>query len=147
MARCTASTKGGKRCRRKPAAGTERCHPHSAAADVGRPDSLTEDAERRIVQAVRAGATREVAARAAGCSRRRLQRWLARGGGGDAPDHFRRLAEQVDQAGAPREVEALARIAVAGRDDWRAEAWYLRYVAGYPDRHELTGPDGGHWRS
>ena len=28
---------------------------------------------------------------------------------------------------------------MAGRDDWNAEAWYLRFVRGYPDRHEHTG--------
>src|SRR5918995_2427425 len=140
MARCTAQTQSGKRCRRRPATGAERCHAHSDAVDVGRPDGLTEEAERLVVQAVRAGATREIAARTAGVSRRTVQRWLARGDADDAPDHFRRVAEAVERAGAQREVEALERIAIAGRDDWKAEAWYLRYVAGYPDRHEHSGP-------
>jgi Homeodomain-like domain len=139
VARCTAKTKSGKRCRRRPAAGTERCHAHSGTDDVGAPDGLTADAERRIVQAVRAGATREVAAAAAGVSRRTLQRWLARGVADDAPPRFRRFALAVGEAGAQREVEALARIALAGRDDWKADAWYLRFVRGYPERHEHSG--------
>jgi Homeodomain-like domain len=139
VGRCSAKTKSGKRCRRRPAAGGERCHAHSGADDVGAPDGLTPEAERRIVQAVRTGATREVAAAAAGVSRRTLQRWLARGAVEDAPEHFRRLAAAVDQAGAQREVEALARIAMAGRDDWKADAWYLRFVRGYPAHHEHSG--------
>jgi hypothetical protein len=120
-------------------AGADRCHAHSGAEDIGPPDGLTADAERRIVQAVRAGATREVAAAAAGVSRRTLQRWLARGVADDAPDRFLRFAVTVGEAGAQREVEALARIALAGRDDWKADAWFLRFARGYPARHEHSG--------
>jgi hypothetical protein len=96
MGRCTAKTKSGSCCKRRPAAGAERCHAHSGADDVGTPDGLTAEAEQRIVKAVRDGATREVAAAAAGVSRRTLQRWLAAGRAEDAPEHLRRLAEAVE---------------------------------------------------
>jgi hypothetical protein len=110
---------------------------------TGRPDGLTPAVERRIVKAVRDGATRDVAAAAAGVRRRTLQRWLGRASDDNAPERFRRLAEAVDQAGAQREVQAHTRISKAGADDWRAEAWFLRFVRGYPARHEHSGRDGG----
>ena len=141
MARCTAKTAAGKRCRRKAGDGG-RCHAHSGAPDVGRPDVLTANDHEQIVRAVRTGAGREVAARAAGIDVRTLQRWLARGSDEDADERFRALARDVERAGGQREVQAHAHMARAGRDDWRAELACLRYVRGCPARHEHSGPDG-----
>jgi hypothetical protein len=140
VARCTANTRAGNRCRRKAGDGG-RCHAHSAP-DVGRPDGLTAAAHEQIVRAARTGAGREVAAQAAGIDVRTLQRWLARGSDDDADERFRRLAADVERAGAQREVQAHAHMARAGADDWRAELAYLRYVRGYPVRHEHSGPGG-----
>jgi hypothetical protein len=142
VARCTAKTRAGTRCRRKAGDGGC-CHAHSGAVDVGRPDGLTAAVHERIVRAVRVGAGREVAAQEAGVDVRTLQRWLARGAGEDADERFRALAVEVERAGAQREIQAHAHIARAGAEDWRAEAWYLRYVRGYAGRHEHSGPDGG----
>ena len=142
MARCTAKTAAGKRCRRK-AGDAGRCHAHSDAPNVGRPDGLTANVHEQIVRAVRTGAGREVAAQAAGIDVRTLQRWLARGADENADERFRALAVDVERAGAQREVQAHAHMARAGADDWRAELAYLRYVRGLPARHEHSGPQGG----
>jgi hypothetical protein len=112
---------------------------------TGRPTKLTAKAAERIVAAVRAGATRQVAAEVAGVARSTLQLWVAKGQGTRAPKAHRDLVEQLTAAVAQREVQAHAHIARAGTTDWRADAWYLAYVRGYrlTSRHELTGPDGG----
>jgi hypothetical protein len=112
---------------------------------TGRPTKLTAKAAERIVAAVRTGASRQVAADAAGVSRSTLQLWLAKGQGPRAPKAHRELVDALAAAEAQREVRAHAHIARAGQEDWRAEAWYLAYVRGYrlTSRHELTGPDGG----
>jgi hypothetical protein len=102
---------------------------------VARPSKLTEDRADRIVQAVRLGASQETAAQAAGVAGRTLRRWLAAGQAPRSRGRYRQLAERVAEAEAQREVQALARIAQAERDDWRAAAWYLERVRGYPERH------------
>jgi hypothetical protein len=115
------------------------------AKAIGRPTKLSAQRSERIVAAVRAGASQQVAAEAAGVARSTLRLWLAKGRSARASKAHRELVEAVERAGAQREVQAHAHIARAGAEDWRAEAWYLMYVRGYRHtaRHELTGPDGG----
>jgi len=52
--RCTATTKQGTPCQNRPMAGHEVCQPHSGG-QVGRRSKLTDDLEREILDAVRAG--------------------------------------------------------------------------------------------
>jgi len=111
---------------------------------VGRPTKLTKARAERIVAAVGVGAPRHVAAQSAGIARSTLQQWLARGESSNAPQLYRRFAEDLREAEAGREVEALQNIAAAAREDWRADAWYLTHARdGYSKRHELSGPAGG----
>jgi hypothetical protein len=89
--RCTATTKAGKGCRRRPAPGGDRCAVHNGE----QLDGLTPKVHERVVQAIRLGLPRELAAEAAGIDERTLYRWLQRAAGDDAPDRFRALAEDV----------------------------------------------------
>jgi hypothetical protein len=84
---------------------------------MARPTKLTKARREKILAAVRAGATRELAARAGGVSRSTLQVWIARGGD---------FADEVAAAEARWELGALGRITRAGVEgDWRALTWLL----------------------
>jgi len=83
---CRATTKAGRPCARPAMGGTELCHAHRGVA-VGRPSKLTDELERRLCDALRAGNHLEVAARYAGVSRSTLHRWLA-----VRPEHVVELA-------------------------------------------------------
>lgn len=63
------------------------------AAKKGRPEKLTAAVQARVVDAIRAGASREKAAQAAGIDRSTLQRYLARGQGPRAPVRFQKFVE------------------------------------------------------
>jgi hypothetical protein len=89
--KCAATTKSGKSCRRRPAPGAERCAVHAGE----QLDGLTPETHELVVQAIRLGLPRELAAGAAGIGSRTLYRWLQRGEADDAPDRFRTLAEDV----------------------------------------------------
>jgi hypothetical protein len=140
--RCTATTKAGKRCRRRPAAGGGRCAVHSG----GQLDGLTPAVQERVCQALRAGAHMEQAATFAGVHRATVHRWLARGESDDAPERFRDFAAAVREAEAGFEIASLALIARAGDEDWRARAWLVerRHPRRWGRRKalELSGPDG-----
>jgi hypothetical protein len=111
--RCTATTKAGKRCRRRPAAGGGRCAVHSG----GQLDGLTPAVQERVCQALRAGAHMEQAATFAGVHRATVHRWLARGESDDAPERFRDFAAAVREAEAGFEIASLALIARAGDEE------------------------------
>jgi hypothetical protein len=121
------------------------------AARGGRPHWLTREAEQRTLDAIRAGATMEDAAAAAGVSRRTLHRWTARGQGDDAPAPFRQFAEAVEHARASARVSAIRTIRRAmDEGDWgtrlRAACFFLERTDpanwGRRTAHELTGRDG-----
>jgi hypothetical protein len=80
-----------------------------------------------IVEHLRAGHYRSVAADAAGVSRVSLWTWLRRGEAGEEP--YAALYLEVTAAEAEAEAEALANVRVAAREDWRAAAWYLEKKA------------------
>jgi len=95
---------------------------------MGRPTKLTLEASGRIVQAVKAGNSLEVAAAFATVHRSTLQRWLQRGdpeksAKRDAP--YREFRAEVEAARAEAEVRAVARVTQAAEKDWRAAAWFL----------------------
>jgi transposase len=141
--KCTAKTKAGKRCRRRPAPGGECCAVH----DGGQLDGLTPEVEKMIVDAVRAGAFVEEAAQAAGVSKRTLFRWQQRAQGEDAPERFRRFADAVERARAQANVADVVVIRrAAAQGDWRAAGWRLERIDPRWRRktgHEVSGPDGG----
>jgi hypothetical protein len=141
-AKCTAKTKAGRRCQRKPAAGADVCAVHNGA----QLDGCSPDVQERVCQALRAGAHMEQAATYAGVHRATVYRWLARGEADDAPERYRDFAAAVREAEAGFEIASLALIARVGDEDWRARAWLVerRHPRRWGRRKalELSGPDG-----
>jgi hypothetical protein len=82
-----------------------------------------------IVQSIRNGHTKTVASRAAGLNEQTLFDWLAMGR--TQPDKYPeyvKLGEEIEQAKAEAEAEALDLIHAAAKSDpkhWTAAAWYL----------------------
>jgi len=98
---------------------------------VGRPTKLTPETANRIVQAVKAGATYDVAARAAGVSEATLYGWKARGAREGTGQYFEFL-ERVKRAEAEGELALMGHVATAMSTTWQAAAWMLERR--WPDR-------------
>ncbi len=96
--RCTATTKGGRACRRPAVGGREVCHAHSGTR-VGRPSALTPHVHERLVQAKKAGAPDWVAAGSAGISETTYYELLRRGEAEESGPH-RELYEALRKATA-----------------------------------------------
>jgi hypothetical protein len=143
VAKCTAKTKAGKNCRRRPDPGGDRCAVHVHDRQL---DGCTPEVQERVCQALRAGAHMEQAATYAGVHRATVYRWLARSESDQAPQRFRDFAAAVHEAEAGFEIASLALIARAGDEDWRARAWLVerRHPRRWGRRKalELSGPDG-----
>ncbi len=103
---CTANTRGGRRCRRPALAGREVCVVHSGAK-VGRPSKLTDEVEKRICDAVRAGSYLSVAARHAGVSETTLYGWLRLAREDGADPRLVAFAAALDKAEADGEVHTV----------------------------------------
>jgi hypothetical protein len=96
------------------------------AAKTGRPEKLTAAVQARVVDAIRAGASREKAAQAAGIDRSTLQRYLARGQGPRAPVRFQKFGEAFKAAEVAAYLASVDSIRqAADRGDWRAAAFML----------------------
>jgi hypothetical protein len=141
--RCTATTKAGNPCRRRPAPGASRCAVHAGE----QLDGLTPEVHQEIVRVIELGMPRELAAEAAGISRATLFRWLNRGERDDAPDRFRALAADVHRASARGAVRSLMEIHRDQSGGWQRHKWLLavRYPEHFTERGRLehTGPEGG----
>lgn len=103
---------------------------------AGRPTILNRRIHRVVTEAMRAGNYLETAAALAGVDPSTLRRWIARGererrrrDAGETPDSsengFVRFAQDVGRAAAAAQSEIVGRIVRAGREDWRAAAWWL----------------------
>lgn len=99
---------------------------------MGRPVKLTPEVQAEIVKRLSSGCSVEVAAAAAGVSRRTAFAWIERGQaaiGESVPATevpFVEFAQAVDRARAEVEVLALATIMNAARKGaWQAAAWFL----------------------
>lgn len=118
---------------------------------MGRPSKLNPDLQGRIVNALRAGAYLDEAARSCGLAPSTFHAWRARGnaeldqlasheGRVTRAEQKRRALEQpfvdfvlaVDEALAAAEIHAVAIVRGAMKDDWRSAAWYLERR--HPDR-------------
>jgi transposase len=124
--RCQANTQRGQPCGRQAMGGAELCHAHRGVG-VGRPSSLTDEVERKLCDALRAGNHLEVAARYAGVSRSTLHRWLALADQQQPADpRLEQFREAVEKAQADAEVHAVGvvRRAIA-QGEWRAALAYL----------------------
>jgi transposase len=130
--RCQANTQRGQPCGRQAMRGAELCHAHRGVG-VGRPSSLTDEVERKLCDALRAGNHLEVAARYAGVSRSTLHRWLALADQQPADPRLEQFREAVEKAQADAEVHAVGvvRRSIA-QGEWRAALAYLERR--YPQR-------------
>lgn len=100
---------------------------------AGRPTSLTPEVHKAIVDCIRAGNYRTVAAAAAGVHRNRLAEWEKRGESGEEP--YAGFACALQKAEADAEIELLAELRAAqpgtsgpggsGADIWQTKAWML----------------------
>jgi len=104
--RCTAHTKAGRRCRRPAVGGREVCCVHSGAR-VGRPSKLTDEVEKQICDAVRAGSYLSVAARCAGVSESTVYEWLRDAREEGADPRLVAFAAALDKADADGEVHTI----------------------------------------
>lgn len=84
---------------------------------MGRPTKLTSEREGAILDALREGNSRTVAARLAGVGEATLRDWMAR---------YPRIRAAIEKAEAEAEVAHVANIAQAAKDGtWQASAWWL----------------------
>ncbi len=80
-------------------------------------------------EAIKQGATIELAAGAIGISRRTWYRWMQRGEDGEKP--YSRFYSAVRQAEGESAMAALEHINQASAGDWKAAAWLLERRHGY----------------
>ncbi len=104
--RCTATTKAGRRCRHRALGGREVCCVHGATR-VGRRSKLTEEIEKKICDAVRAGSYLSVAARHAGISESTVYEWRRAAREDGAHPRLVAFAAALDKADADGEVHTI----------------------------------------
>ena len=127
--------------------GTERSEEQSTTALVDQPEALPMQSKfgpercQRAIEAIRLGATREIAAKAAGIRVETLYAWLRRGRTSDAPEHegHRQFVRDLEAAEAADAVEMLERVREAASDprSWGAAAWLLERRHGYVRREQV----------
>ena len=109
----------------------------------GRPSKLDEIAAEKIIQAVRAGAYRKVAAVFAGITARTLREWMAEGK--KAPKSpqgiFRRKLLEA-AATAEIQVGTVAFRAASNDPDYALKYMNVRWRKRWATRFEVTGKDG-----
>lgn len=124
----------------------------SAARRGGGQSKLTPAVRESLVKGVRTGATYEACAEAVGIASRTFRRWLERGEDAEAVleergacDRVERpylqLWQQVREARAAAELEAVEAVKAAARSDWKAAAWYLERVN--PEAYATPGRNRG----
>jgi hypothetical protein len=94
---------------------------------------LTPATTAKVVQALRLGATVELACEYAGIHRDTHYDWLARAAADDTGESpHAAYARAIEEAGSTAAVEALARIQKAAKEGtWQAAAWLLERRYGY----------------
>lgn len=100
---------------------------------TGRPTKLTPAITKKIVKALKAGATHDLAALYAGISRTTFYDWKARGEAGE--EDFSDFSDAIALAEGKGAVELLEKIKLATKDpkEWRAGAWLLERR--YPEQY------------
>ena len=119
-------------------AGHEVCQPHSGG-QVGRRSKLTDDSEREILDAVRAGSYLTVAARRGGVSEKTVYEWLRRGRAAEAPPRLAAFVAAFERAEAEAEVNIVATVRrqIAGGDGRLGLEFLARR---HPERWGKTRP-------
>ena len=108
---------------------------------MSRPSLFDEQKMDLICKAVEVGATRKIAAEAAGISVATLYAWLAKGRNTNDPnDVFFKFLERIKKANSICALRDLSIITRASETDWRAAAWRLErrhgYIVGQPTKEE-----------
>jgi predicted site-specific integrase-resolvase len=96
----------------------------------GRKSKFTAPVKTRIIEALRAGTTYEIAAQYAGISRSTLYEWIKKGEN-TATGTYRTFYDNIKKAEAEGAVVHLGTISQASKKDWKAAAWLLERRHGY----------------
>lgn len=96
----------------------------------GRKSKFTEPVRTRVIEALRAGTTYEIAAQYAGISRSTLYEWIKKGESTET-GVYRTFHDNIKKAEAEGAVVHLGTIAQASQKDWKAAAWILERRHGY----------------
>jgi len=96
----------------------------------GRKSKFTAPVKNRIIEALRAGTTYEIAAQYAGISRSTLYEWIKKGEK-SATGTYRTFYDNIKKAEAEGAVVHLGTISQASKKDWKAAAWLLERRHGY----------------
>jgi len=109
----------------------------------GRKTKLTPDVQDRIVQAVRGGNYIQVAARYAGIGEVTFYEWLKKGETDVEGGIYRNFLKAIKDAEALAEIEAVAQVRLASRENWAAGmTWLERKFPQRWGRHERTEHTG-----
>jgi len=104
---------------------------------VGRPTKLTFEVKEKILHLIRQGNYKEVAVRAAGVGVSTFCRWM---------EQNREFREAVDMAETEAEVEMVAHVKLAAKNDPVHGRWWLERKFperwGRRDKVAVSGPDG-----
>lgn len=90
----------------------------------GRPTKLNDEMQKKITDAMRAGAYIETAAFYSGISKASLYSWLRKGNSGEC-ERCVAFLNAVNLAMAESELKDIDNIRKASETDWRASAWRL----------------------
>ena len=106
----------------------------------GRPTKFTKPRKERIIKAIQAGCTYEMAADYAGISRTTLWGWLKKG---EDPKNrsFATFLNEVKSAEIEGAMVHLGTITQASAKDWKASAWMLERRHGYSKDRPTTQPE------
>ena len=116
----------------------------------GRPSKLTAESQKRITDAIRVGATYELAAQYGGVAYNTFNEWM-KAGAAASSGKLREFYDAVKGAEGDAAIKWLAVIDKAALEQWQAAAWKLerRYPREYGRQivqNEVSGPDGGELR-
>lgn len=96
---------------------------------LGRPSKLTPEVKRRFIEAIRAGSHYEPACQYAGIDYKTFRDWMQRGQGvhpaRSSAQEYVDFAAEVMRAEAEGELQCIAAIKGATKEDWRPAAWML----------------------
>jgi len=113
---------------------------------LGRPTILTPEIQKRIVDAIKAGAYVETAAAYAGVGKSTFFSWMTKGRKGDK-QVYKDFVDAVERAMAAAEMRDVVTITRAAESQWQAAAWRLerKFPSRWGRRQHLaiTGEDGG----
>jgi transposase len=110
---------------------------------MGRPSKFEKEKLDLICKAIEVGATRKLAAMAAGIDVSTLYAWLQKGRNSTNPKcHFKEFSERIKKAEGFSALRDLSIITAASENDWRAAAWRLERRHGYiiGQNHKIEAP-------